>query len=100
MIREKIFSERMERTPESRIFRSLMHIQVNGDHREIENGSTVSDLLGELQLRSDQVAVEINLKILDRKEFDGIVLQEDDHVEILSFIGGGSPSISDQPLSR
>ena len=77
-----------------------MLIHVNGDNREIEEGSTVSDLLGELKLRADQVAVEINLKILDRKEFDGIILQEDDHVEILSFIGGGTPSIPHSTISR
>ena len=77
-----------------------MHIHVNGDDREIEEGSTVSDLLGELKLRADQVAVEVNLKILDRKEFDGIVLQKDDRLEILSFIGGGTPSISHQTISR
>ena len=77
-----------------------MHIQVNGDNRDIEEGSTVSDLLGALKLRADQVAVEINLKILDRKEFDGMVLQEDDRIEILSFIGGGTPSKSQPTISR
>ena len=77
-----------------------MHIHVNGEDRDIEEGSTVSDLLGTLKLRADQVAVEINLTILDRKEFDGIVLQKDDRVEILSFIGGGTPSQYHQTISR
>lgn len=66
-----------------------MHIQVNGESREIADGSTVSALLRELELRADQVAVEINLKILDRQEFDGWILAENDCIEILSFIGGG-----------
>ena len=69
-----------------------MHIHVNGEDREIAEGSSVSDLLGELELQADRVAVEINLKILDRGEFDRYVLHEDDRIEILSFIGGGSPS--------
>ena len=67
-----------------------MHIQVNGEPREIAEGSSVSDLLRELELQADRVAVEINLKILDRGEFEGYRLQADDHIEILSFIGGGS----------
>jgi thiamine biosynthesis protein ThiS len=69
-----------------------MHIHVNGEDREIAEGSSVSDLLGELELQADRVAVEINLKIIDRGEFDRYVLHEDDRIEILSFIGGGSPS--------
>ena len=68
-----------------------MHIQVNGEDREIAEGSSVSSLLEELELPGDRVAVEINLKIIDRGEFDTHVLHKDDRVEILSFIGGGSP---------
>ena len=71
-----------------------MHIQVNGEDREIVEGSTVTTLLRELEIRSDQVAVEVNLKIIDRQEFDGWVLQESDRIEILSFIGGGSDACS------
>ena len=77
-----------------------MHIHVNGEDRDIEEGSTVSDLLGALKLRADQVAVEINLTILDRKDFNGIVLKKDDRVEILSFIGGGTPSPHHHTISR
>ena len=70
-----------------------MHIHVNGEDREVAEGATVSDLLHELEIRVDQVAVEINLKILDRQEFEERVLQKDDRIEILSFIGGGSQSL-------
>jgi len=67
-----------------------MHIHVNGEDQEIAEGSSVSDLLRRLELQADRVAVEINLKILDRGEFGEYVLHEDDRIEILSFIGGGS----------
>ena len=69
-----------------------MHIHVNGEDREIADGSSVRDLLGELELQADRVAVEINLQIIDRSEFDRFVLHNDDRIEILSFIGGGSRS--------
>jgi len=52
-------------------------------------GSTVAGLLTELDIRPDRVAVELNLSILDRGEFDGRNLQEGDRIEIISFIGGG-----------
>jgi sulfur carrier protein len=67
-----------------------MHIQVNGEQRALADGSTVAGLLAELDIRSDRVAVELNLNILDRSEFGGRNLQEGDRVEIISFIGGGA----------
>jgi thiamine biosynthesis protein ThiS len=67
-----------------------VHIQVNGERRDCRLGSTVGDLLRELEIKTERVAVELNLEILDRKEFDRRNLQEGDRLEILSFIGGGA----------
>ena len=47
-------------------------------------------MLHELDIRVDRVAVELNLEILDRSDFDTRGLREGDRVEILSFIGGGA----------
>lgn len=69
-----------------------MHIQVNGERRDCRSGLTVGDLLRELDIRTERVAVELNLEILDRKEFDLRGLKEGDRLEILSFIGGGAPT--------
>lgn len=68
-----------------------MQIQVNGERRGCRVGSTVGDLLRELEIKAERVAVELNLEILDRKDFDQRGLKEGDRVEILSFIGGGGP---------
>jgi len=65
-------------------------IQVNGESRGVGDGQTVAALLHELEIRADRVAVELNLEILDRKEYESRGLREGDRVEILSFIGGGA----------
>jgi thiamine biosynthesis protein ThiS len=67
-----------------------MQMQVNGEQRTVPAGLTVAGLLKELDIRPDRVAVELNLTILDRSEFDRRSLQEGDRVEIISFIGGGA----------
>ncbi|MDQ6735766.1 MAG: sulfur carrier protein ThiS [Nitrospirota bacterium] len=67
-----------------------MHVQVNGELQTAPSGSTVAGLLKQLDIRSDRVAVEVNLQILDRQNFDRQSLQEGDRVEIISFIGGGA----------
>lgn len=65
-------------------------IQVNGQPKTWSSDRTVADLLRDLDIRDDRVAVELNLEILDRVEFGTRSLHAGDRVEILSFIGGGA----------
>jgi sulfur carrier protein len=67
-----------------------MQIEVNGQQRVTMEGATVADLLRELDVRPDRVAVELNMEVLEREEFECRGLRDGDRVEILSFIGGGS----------
>ena len=64
-------------------------IQVNGEARKGRSGMTVADLLRDLEITTERVAVEVNLEILDRAAFAQRSLKDGDRVEILSFIGGG-----------
>ena len=68
-----------------------IQIQVNGEQRSCRADATVGDLLRELAIKTERVAVELNLEIMDRKDFDLRSLKRGDRVEILSFIGGGAP---------
>lgn len=67
-----------------------IRIQVNGQAKDWRGGATVADLLRELDIKTERVAVELNLEILDRAMFGQRSLKDGDRVEILSFIGGGS----------
>ena len=65
-----------------------MKLTVNGEPYEtVQN--TIAGLLSELSIQSDRVAVEVNVAILRRTEFDAFVLHEGDAVEIVNFVGGG-----------
>ena len=66
-----------------------IQIHVNAEPRTASRGATIADLLRDLDIRSDRVAVEINLEIVDRGDFDRRALQEGDRIEVISFIGGG-----------
>ena len=70
-----------------------MRIQVNGEARAAVADASVADLLRDLDIRGERVAVELNLEILDRKEFETRKLREGDRVEVLSFIGGGAEAL-------
>ena len=71
-----------------------MVIQLNGEQRAIEAGITVAGLLQHLGVRLDQVAVEVNLEIMEKGGFETQVLKEGDRVEVMSFIGGGAHHVS------
>jgi len=69
---------------------NAIQIHVNGQAQTCRCDATVGDLLQDLEIRTERVAVELNLEILDRATFGQRQLKEGDRVEILSFIGGGS----------
>jgi sulfur carrier protein len=67
-----------------------IRIHVNGEAKAWRSGGTVADLLRDLDIKTERVAVELNLEILDRAVFAHRPLNDGDRVEIMSFIGGGS----------
>ena len=68
----------------------VIHIQLNGEMRAWRRDGTVADLLRELDIQTERVAVELNLHIIDRAVLSEQRLKDGDRLEILSFIGGGA----------
>ena len=67
----------------------MVGIEVNGENREIEDGQSVADLLGDLELDGRLVVVEVNRQIVRRNEIEDVPLRAGDRVEIVHFVGGG-----------
>ena len=66
-----------------------MQIHVNGQMRTLTKVTTVGELLREMEIRPERVAVELNTEVLERQEFERRGLCDGDRVEIIGFIGGG-----------
>ena len=66
-----------------------MKIRINGKEEEITGTPNIADLLNNKGLCSERVVVEHNLRIIQKEELQGVVLNEDDTLEIISFVGGG-----------
>jgi thiamine biosynthesis protein ThiS len=64
-------------------------IQVNGETREVEENTSLPELIASLNLKPEQVAIELNQKVVRRTQWEAIRLQEADKVEIVHFVGGG-----------
>jgi sulfur carrier protein len=66
-----------------------MRIQVNGQPREMADGSSVAALLNELQVTQPHVAVELNLEVVPRARHAETALREGDKLEVVTLVGGG-----------
>lgn len=66
-----------------------IEILLNGKNTVIPAVYSVEDLIGHLELKRDQVAVEVNRLILRRESWAEHSLQAGDIVEIVHFVGGG-----------
>jgi thiamine biosynthesis protein ThiS len=66
-----------------------IEILLNGEKRLISNLYTVEDLIRHLDLKREQVAVEVNRSILKRESWKEHPLEAGDTVEIVHFVGGG-----------
>ncbi|HVE83251.1 MAG TPA: sulfur carrier protein ThiS [Myxococcales bacterium] len=66
-----------------------MKLTVNGEAREVADGTTVSQLLAALEVATGRVAVEVNAAVVRRAQHERHALVEGDQVEIVTFVGGG-----------
>ena len=67
----------------------MITIIVNGEQRAAKPGATVTDLLREMSLDPRRVAIERNLEILSRADWQKTTIQAGDRYEIVQFVGGG-----------
>jgi len=66
-----------------------MHIFVNGDLRSFPDSLSLIQLIEQLGLKGDRVAVELNREIVPRAQWAATELHDGDRLEIVHFVGGG-----------
>ncbi len=66
-----------------------MKIYVNGEEKEFASGITMEQLIILLQLIPANIVAECSGRILNKEEYPTHVLNEDDKVELIRFVGGG-----------
>jgi thiamine biosynthesis protein ThiS len=66
-----------------------MILHLNGEAREFPDGLTVASLVEKLGMKTDRVAVELNLEIVPRANWEATTLKDGDKLEIVHFVGGG-----------
>lgn len=67
----------------------MAEIRLNGEPKDLPEGTTVADLLNDLGVSDRPVAVERNGHIVPRSEHASTTLAPGDRVEVVSFVPGG-----------
>jgi sulfur carrier protein len=69
-----------------------LRIYVNGESKEFGDGLSLLDLLHNLNLPIQRIAVELNRSVVRRAQWENTPLKDDDRIEIVHFVGGGCTS--------
>jgi len=67
-----------------------MHIRINGKEEAWPGKAmTLQGLVIHRGLIPERVVMEVNLRVIPREQWPTIAIQDRDHIEIISFVGGG-----------
>ena len=66
-----------------------MKVFINGETKEIERETRLSELLKQLSLPDQRIAIELNREVVRRKDWENIQIKDADKIEIVHFVGGG-----------
>ncbi len=69
-----------------------MKITINGEQQEIKDDiRSIAQLLVANKVESpDMVSVQLNGRIIDRAQYESVLISENDEIDFLYFMGGGT----------
>ncbi|QZY55302.1 sulfur carrier protein ThiS [Crassaminicella profunda] len=62
---------------------------INGKQMDFDAEITICELLKKLDLNEEKVVVEVNFTMIPKEKYKEYLLNKEDKVEIVSFVGGG-----------
>jgi thiamine biosynthesis protein ThiS len=66
-----------------------MRLFINGEEKTLADSLTLVQLIEQLGMQGDRVAVELNRDIVARAQWPETLLTDGDRLEIVHFVGGG-----------
>lgn len=66
-----------------------MRLVINGKEQTFNDGLNLAQLVEQLGMKGDRVAVELNREIVPRAQWIDTLLNDGDRLEIVHFVGGG-----------
>ena len=67
----------------------MITIEFNGQASQVDKKLTVADLLRMAKVESRFCAVELNLEIVPKEQYEAKQLVDGDKIEVVTLVGGG-----------
>lgn len=67
----------------------MLTLHINGQKREIQDGISLQELLQDIGLSPQALAVAVNSEIVPRSELERVHPRNGDQIEIIRAVGGG-----------
>jgi thiamine biosynthesis protein ThiS len=66
-----------------------LQVYVNGDSHELPETTSLAQLVEQLELVPQRIAIELNRVVVRRADWSTTTLRDGDRLEIVHFVGGG-----------
>ena len=66
-----------------------LRVFINGESKELSGTPSLAELITQLDLPAARIAIELNRAVVRRSDWSGTILNNDDRIEIVHFVGGG-----------
>ncbi|MGM0378970.1 MAG: sulfur carrier protein ThiS [Bacillota bacterium] len=63
-------------------------MKINGKDYDFKQ-KTIDEVLQKLDIDSEKIVFELNEKIISKDKYKEIILNKEDKIEIIAFVGGG-----------
>lgn len=64
-------------------------IKINGEEKFISENVSILKLLETYKINKDRVVIELNKNIIKKDGLESILLNNNDELEVVTFVGGG-----------
>ena len=71
----------------------VLQVYINGDSKEVPETTSLAQLVEQLELVPQRIAIELNRVVVRRADWSVTTLRDSDRLEIVHFVGGGSSPV-------
>ena len=67
----------------------MISVVINGEQKEIEDDTTLSNVIASLKIENKVMAAAVNMQIVKKDDWNNYKIKSGDKLELLQFVGGG-----------
>lgn len=67
----------------------MIQVIINGELRQVLPQQSLADLLKDVNIPADRIAIELNSAIVRKRDWEGTLVEPGSQIEIVEFVGGG-----------